>query len=157
MSFKISILRQKLTNSTVQGPSWETDSSSPGKEITLSLSNPKIYCRVHKIPLLNRINCQLKAVLNCTTNFFSIRLNIIFLFLHILTSSLFPSRFPTKILCASLVSSLRAIFSTYVFLIMQVYPATFWFFLFLGPYALLHCYYTPLQLLHQGTWDRQGI
>jgi hypothetical protein len=86
--------KAKLTNSTVQSPSWEAES----QETTRYLYNQNVHYRVHKsqppAPILSQMNpvhpnlptvCPLRSHLRPG-----------------LPRGLFPTGFPTKILCAFL-------------------------------------------------------
>ena len=91
-----------------QSPSWAVNSSSANQEIPHILWNPTVHFRSQKcpplpVPILSRI---IPVHASHPTSWKSI-LILSHLFLG-LPSGLFPSGFPTKTLCAPLLSLIRA-------------------------------------------------
>jgi hypothetical protein len=102
--FHVSIKKlDLLTHSIVMRPSWETVSCAATKEFPNILQNPKIHYHIHMrlplVPILSQINpvhytpSYVRSTLTLSTH------------LHLgLSSGLFHSGFPTKILYAFLFS-----------------------------------------------------
>ena len=87
-----------------QSPSWEAKRFSASPEIPRILGKPKIHYRIRKCPPPFPNLSQLDPVHTPISHLPKIQLNII---RRGLPSGLFPSGFPTSILCKSLLSPIR--------------------------------------------------
>jgi hypothetical protein len=89
-------------------PSWETTSCASTKEFPNILWNPKVHYHVHKSPPLVPVSSQINPVHTIPSYLSKIHL---ILSTHLcigLSSGLFPSDFPNKILYAFLFSPVHA-------------------------------------------------
>jgi hypothetical protein len=98
----------RITNSMELSPSWESTSCAATQEFPNILWHPNVHYRFHEnrplVPILSQIN----PVHTSPSYLYKVHLNIS---LHLrlgLSSGLFPSGFPTKILYAVLFSPIRA-------------------------------------------------
>jgi hypothetical protein len=90
-------------------PPWEAKSNSASQEIPCPLWTPYVHYCVHKSPPLVPILSQMHPIHNFPPYFPKMHSNNIFPSVSSLPSGLLPSRFPTKILYAFLISPMRAI------------------------------------------------
>jgi hypothetical protein len=97
------------SNSMDLSLSWEATSRSPAKGFLNILYNPKVHYRVHKRPPLVPNPSQISPVQSIPPHRLSQILYILFCDLRLgLSSGLFPSSLPTKIVYAFLFVIMRA-------------------------------------------------
>jgi hypothetical protein len=104
-----------ITNSMELGCSWEAVSRSATQEIPNILWNPKVHSHVHKSPPLILILSQINPT-HTIPSYLSL-ISILILFTHLLlglSSGLFPSGLPTKILYAFLFSLMHAMWLVHI-------------------------------------------
>ena len=97
-----------LTYSMEQSPPWEVTGFSASQEIPRILWNPKVHYRIHKCPPLVAIQSQIDPVHVPHPTSWRFILILSSLLRLSLTSRLFPSGFPTKILYTPLLSPIHA-------------------------------------------------
>jgi hypothetical protein len=135
---------------------WEANSNPATQEIPNILCNPKVHYRVYSSPSLVLILSQMNPVYTTTTYFSNIRFSLsAHLFLD-LSSGIFPSGIPTKLLYALIffsyllhdlpIWSLFPSSSNYILgrvqvtklLVMQFAPTSYYFIPFLLKYSPRH-------------------
>jgi len=99
-----------LTHSMEHSPSWIANNHSASQEIPHLLWNPTVHYRAHKSPPLVSVLSQMHEFHILPPYFPKIHSNISSHLRLDLPSGLFPSRFPTKILCAYIMSHACYIF-----------------------------------------------
>jgi hypothetical protein len=89
-------------------PSWEAVNCAVTQEIPSILWNPKVHYRVHKSPPLVLILSQINPIHTIPSYLSKINFNIVHHLRLGLPSGLFPSGFPTNILCKFLFNAAHA-------------------------------------------------